>query len=124
MKFETMIILGMLLFIVVNVAIAREKEKVYQQAWCSAQGGKSEVVMPDRSRADCLLQNYAIEFDFCTKWAECIGQSLSYATMTNKKPMCILICNPKNQQRYIDRYNNALKYINRYEKPKLIVILE
>jgi len=130
MKFETMIILGMLLFIVVNVAVAKAKfnEFHYTKIWCEANngnyGGKNGVRMSDGTLADCITKDYAIEFDFCRKWYECGTQAANYANLLNKKPMCILICNPKNQQRYINRYNNALKYINRHEKPKLIVIPE
>ena len=62
------------------------KEKEYQECWCSEAGGITEFVLSDRTRVDCLTNEYAIEFDFADKWAEAIGQSLYYAEMTGKKP--------------------------------------
>ncbi len=122
MRVKILLSILVYLLLYVSVANAAIRERVYQDKWCKAKGGQSEVVMPDRSRADCILPDYAIEFDFCRKWAESIGQSLNYATMTGKRPMVVLICNPATQSRYINRFNNAVKYLNRYEKPILIVI--
>lgn len=48
-------------------------EKWYQEKWCAEQNGKAEVVLPDRTRCDCLTDKNAIEFDFGKKWAEAIG---------------------------------------------------
>jgi len=100
------------------------KEVYYQDIWCTELGGDQKFVLPDRGRPDCLLKTHAVEFDFCTKWAECIGQSLYYGTATNRAPMCVLICDPAKQDRYIKRFNQAVKYMNRYEKPVLVIIKE
>lgn len=114
--------------IIVFIADADSNEYTYTKIWCDAHngnsGGKNGVRMTDGSLADCITESHGIEVDFCEAWAACIGQSLHYANLTNKKPMCVLICNPKTKQRYIDRFNNALKYINRYEKPELVIIPE
>lgn len=50
------------------------------------------------TRVDCLTDVHAVEFDFCEKWAESIGQALHYGLMTNKKPMVVLILNNPNRQ--------------------------
>jgi hypothetical protein len=48
-------------------------EKWYQERWCREQGGQIEVVLPDKTRCDCVTDTHAIEFDFglpdsCTSW--------------------------------------------------------
>lgn len=83
------------------------REKVYQKAWCDKQGGKTEALLPDKTRIDCILPNYAIEFDFADKWAEAIGQSLYYGYMTNKIPGIVLIMENKEKD---------CKYLNRLQK--------
>jgi hypothetical protein len=47
-------------------------EKWYQEQWCREQGGQIEVVLPDRTRCDCLADKYAIEFEFGSNWDEAI----------------------------------------------------
>lgn len=66
-------------------------EKYYQNKWCSQWNGKQEVRLLDFTRVDCVTKNYAVEFDFAKKWAECFGQATHYADITRKKPACILI---------------------------------
>ena len=38
--------------------------KWYQEKWCEAHEGQVEVVLPDRTRCDCVTDTHAIEFDF------------------------------------------------------------
>ncbi len=78
-------------------------EKEYQAQWCSEHGGICEYVLPDNTRVDCLTSTYAIEFDFAQKWAEAIGQSLYYATMTGKTPGIVLIIEKPSDIRYLER---------------------
>lgn len=81
-------------------------EADYQQAWCSAQQGVSEYQLQDLARVDCLLHQYAVEFDFANKWAESIGQALYYGLKTNRTPAVVLIMeNPEKDQKYLDRLN-------------------
>jgi len=56
---------------------------------------------------DCLTEEYAIEMDFGGKWAEAIGQSLSYAAMTGKKAGIVLIVGKKGD-RYIARIQKII----------------
>ncbi|MCD6653568.1 MAG: hypothetical protein LT067_02200 [Sulfurovum sp.] len=66
-------------------------EKHYQTLLCNELDGLMEQSLLDRTRIDCLTDEYAIEVDFSKKWAESVGQSLYYAAMTGKKPAVGLI---------------------------------
>jgi len=70
---------------------AKHKEKYYQTQLCNELDGTMEQSLLDRTRVDCLTDEYAIEVDFAKKWAEGVGQSLFYAEMTGKKPAVGLI---------------------------------
>ena len=88
------------------------QEKDYQRHWCSSVRGQTEFILPDKTRVDCLINEYAIEFDFASKWAEAIGQSLYYALCTNKKPGIVLIIeNRSKDKKYLQR---LLKVSNLY----------
>ena len=72
--------------------------------------------MPDKARIDCLLPDKAVEVDFAAKWAECIGQALYYAQMTNRTPACLLIIeNPQRDYKYLMRLQNAVKNISDFK---------
>lgn len=66
--------------------------------------------MPDRTRVDCLTDTHAIEFDFGTKWAESIGQSLYYGLQTGKKPGVVLILEKPTDMKYWIRLNSAITH--------------
>ncbi len=85
------------------------KETAYQQKWCGQAGGVTEVRQPDLTRVDCLTSRYAIEFDFGSKWAEAIGQSLHYAIQTGKQPGIVLILEKKSDLRYWNRLNSVIQ---------------
>ena len=79
-------------------------EKAYQEFWCDKYGGKTEVKLLDETRVDCVLGDYAIEFDFANKWGESIGQSLYYGHTLNKKAGVVLIMErPSYDERYLKR---------------------
>ena len=82
---------------------AHLKEKSYQIAWCAQIGGETEVVLDDKTRVDCLTDEYAIEVDFARKWAEAVGQSLYYAEKTNRRPGILLILEKPADARYLKR---------------------
>lgn len=84
------------------------KEKHYVQAYCK---GQVEYRLPDKTRVDCLTEEYAIEFDYGNKWAEGIGQSLYYAKKTGKKPAIALILRSEKDNKYIERINAVDKNI-------------
>ena len=79
------------------------REKDYQVVWCERVGGEVEYVLENRTRVDCLTEEYAIEFDFARKWAESIGQALYYALETDRKPGVVLIIEDPKDERYLER---------------------
>lgn len=81
----------------------RHGERAYQASWCGMAGGRTEAVLPDRARVDCLTDEHAVEVDFAPKWAEAIGQSLYYAAVTGKKPGILLIMRDEKDRRYLER---------------------
>lgn len=87
-------------------------EKIYQSCWCKINNGQTEARLNDKTRVDCLTEDYAIEFDFAKKWAESIGQALYYADCTGKKAGVVLIIeNPQTDYKYLSRLKTvALKY--------------
>ena len=87
-------------------------EKYYQQYWCTKNLGQSEVKLIDNTRIDCLTKTHAIEFDFASKWAEAIGQSLHYARMSGKKAGIVLIVEKKEDFKY---YNKIKPLCEQYE---------
>lgn len=79
-------------------------EKDYQTAWCQANKGSIEVILPDKARVDCVTDTHAIEFDFAKKWGESIGQSLYYAAVLNKNAGIVLILeNGVKDYKYLER---------------------
>lgn len=73
---------------------------------CQELKGKIEYVLADKTRVDCLTNEYAIEVDFAKKWAEAIGQSLYYAQMTGKKPAIGFIVGD-GDERYLKRVESV-----------------
>lgn len=84
----------------------------YQERWCEPYGGQMEVVLPDRTRCDCLFETHAVEFDFADKWAEAIGQSLYYAFQTEKRAGIILIMESEDDCIYWNRLISVIDYFN------------
>ena len=89
-------------FSVSSLTYSAGLERDYQHQWCTERGGKMEVVMSDGTRADCVTDTHAIEFDFAPKWAEAIGQSMHYAILTKKKAGIVLIMGPTDT-RFLER---------------------
>lgn len=84
-------------------------EADYIKAYCN---GKTEYVLPDNTRIDCLTENYVCEFDWAKKWYEGFGQTLWYSYNTGKKPCLVLIL--KSDKDYI-YYNRAKKLSRKYD---------
>ena len=88
---------------------AKKYEKHYQAEWCAGKG-KTEHVLPDRTRVDCLTDSHAIEFDWGKKWHEGIGQSLYYALQTGKRAGVVLIITKRKQHRFWIRLNSTIEH--------------
>lgn len=95
----------------------KKNEKYYQTRMCQELGGKMEYVLPDKTRVDCLTDEYAIEVDFAKKWAEAIGQSLYYAQITGKKPAIGFIVEDGD-----DRYIKRVKTVSEKFEIKIILL--
>ena len=87
----------------------KHTEKHYQAEWCDERG-KTEHVLPDRTRVDCLTPRHAIEFDWGKKWHEAIGQSLYYALQTNKRAGVVLIITEQKHRRFWIRLNSTIEH--------------
>lgn len=99
----------MLLGLWVTLADAKHDipERIYQTYWCDSQGGRLEVSLDDGARVDCLTERYAVEFDFASKWAESVGQSLYYSIKTGKRPVVVLIMENGKDEVHLKRLQAA-----------------
>ena len=106
MQYRLRLLIPFILLILVNSSSAAShlyKEREYQQVWCSQHNGIIEYRLDDGSRVDCLTEEYAIEFDFASKWAEAVGQSLYYAIKTGKKAGIVLIVERSKDWRHVQK---------------------
>ena len=83
-----------------------DTESDYVDHYCQQWKGQIELRLPDRTRIDCLTDTHAIEFDWCKKWAESIGQALYYSAKTGKAPKVALICK-EDEARFVQRFQTA-----------------
>ncbi len=88
------------------------KEGDYVNMYCK---GIIEYQLPDRTRVDCLTDEYAIEYDWAKKWAESIGQAMYYSKMTGKKPAVAIIIKNPYERLYIKRIEKANPEIKIFE---------
>ena len=84
-------------------------ESSYQHAYCTSHNGIEEYQLLDKTKIDCLTNNYAIEFDFANKWQESIGQALHYGLISGKKPKIILILDKKYKSQQMVYYERVKK---------------
>lgn len=85
-------------------------EKYYQDKWCTAHHGQTEVVLEDQTRADCITTSHAIEFDFGKKWAESLGQALYYSLQTGKRAGIVLILERPEDRKCFIRLNSTIQH--------------
>ena len=81
----------------------KQRESYYQHEFADIIGGQTEVRLADGTRADIVTDEYAIEVDFGYKWAESIGQSLSYAIQLDKKAGVLLVLSGEDEIRFLER---------------------
>lgn len=104
------IIIVLVLFHGTVFAGYQHPEKFYQANWCADHNGQVEYVLPDRTRVDCLTDTHAIEFDFGSKWAEAIGQSLYYSLQTGKRAGIVLIIEQPAHRKHWIRLNSTIDH--------------
>ena len=102
-------VLLLLAFLLITVVMfgQKQRESYYQHEFAVAIGGQTEVRLADGTRADIVTDEYAIEVDFGAKWAESIGQSLSYGIQLDKKPGVLLVIKDESEIRFLDRLMNV-----------------
>lgn len=112
-KFTPLFVVMVMVLLILPIPAQAKRdhpEKFYQNIWCQEQNGQAEVILPDRTRVDCLTQTQAIEFDFGNKWAEAIGQALHYSIQTGKQPGIVLILEQKSDYRFWNRLNTVIDH--------------
>ena len=87
-------------------------EKDHTKAWCDKNKGYYEVVLPDRTRCDCITRLYAIEVEYAYNWKEAIGQSLHYAGVVAKEPGIALILRKNGDYKYYQKLMQNIRYWN------------
>lgn len=86
------------------------RERHYQADWCNQHGGKMEVILPDKSRCDCLTSTHAVEVDFSNKWAESIGQALNYARQTERRAGVLIITKDAQDRVGVERIRAVAEF--------------
>lgn len=87
-------------------------EDYYNEIWCTENGGQIEVMTEQGTRVDCLLDGYAVEADFDTKWAEGLGQALHYSAEFDRRGAVLLIVqnhDGSDRSRYIERLSSTIE---------------
>ena len=105
-----MILLFIVFMLTASLSFGDGKEADYQRKWCDDRRGRAEVVMPNGTRADCVTETHAVEFDFGSKWLESIGQSLNYAEQTGKKAGIVLICRRPRDRGRLRSLRNLIRF--------------
>ena len=108
------IILSILFCIVTSPSQALEKEKYYSEKFCEEMAGQADYTLQDKSRVDCLTETHAFEVDWADgmKVYEAIGQSLYYASQTDKKPGILLLIRKDNSKKHIRKVKEVISAFN------------
>ena len=103
-----------ILFCLSFSAYAIEKEEFYSKKFCEELSGQSQFKLKDLSRVDCLTETHAFEVDWADgmKVYEAIGQSLYYASQTDKKPGILLLIRKDNSEKHIRKIKEVIRYFD------------
>lgn len=102
----------LLIFIIIpSISHAKHRyhESYYQKNWCAGRG-QAEVVLPDRTRCDCITPTHAVEVDFAPKFYEAIVQALYYSLQTGRKGSVLLILEKPSDYKYWLRLNSVIDH--------------
>lgn len=88
---KALIILAVGLLLTANALVHAHPKETNVVAWWCAGKGEDEVELPNKTRVDCLTATHAIEADWAKMWYEAVGQSLYYASLTQKRAGILLI---------------------------------
>ena len=98
-----LLLIALILFSVSVFSQTKQKESYYQHKFAVAIGGQTEVRLANGTRADIVTDKYAIEVDFGAKWAESIGQALSYGIQLEKQAGVLLVISGEDEIRFLER---------------------
>ena len=98
-----LLMLVFLLVAVITFGQTKQRESYYQHEFAVAIDGQTEVRLANGTRADIVTDKYAIEVDFGAKWAEAIGQSLSYGIELKKQAGILLVIKGEDEIRFLER---------------------
>ncbi len=76
--------------------------------------GHADYALEDKSRVDCLTETHVFEVDWADgmKVYEAIGQSLYYASQTDKKPGILLLIRKGNSEKHIRKIKEVIRYFD------------
>ena len=98
-----LLLITLLIFSISAFSQTKQRESYYQHEFAVAIGGQTEVRLANGTRADIVTDKYAIEVDFGAKWAEAIGQSLSYGIELKKQAGILLVLKGDEEIRFLER---------------------
>jgi len=101
-----------LLTLISSAQVRLHSEAVYKDSLQKFTGGKREVLLADKSRADLVWGDYAIEVTFANVFYSAIGQALYYAQGLNKKPGIIMIIENATDEKFISKVINVAETTN------------
>lgn len=102
----------LLLFSFSSYAI--EKESYYSKKFCNEISGDATIILEDKSSPDCVTNTHVFEVDWADgmKVYEAIGQSLYYASQTDKKPGILLLIRKDKSEKYIRKIREVIRHFN------------
>ena len=100
---KILLMIALILFSVSMFSQTKQRESYYQHEFAVKMDGRTEVRLMNGTRADIVTDKYAIEVDFGAKWAEAIGQSLSYGIELDKTPGILLVISGEDEIRFLER---------------------
>ena len=105
-----------LIFLLLFTVFAYAEVKYYSEDWhvrnWCPNPENVEVVQEDKTRVDCLTDDFAYEFDWPNKYNEAVGQSLGYSIRTGKRPGIVLIMRNENDIKYWNRLQEMILKFN------------
>lgn len=100
---KLLLMIALVLFSVSVFSQTKQRESYYQHEFAVIMNGQTEVRLANGTRADIVTDKYAIEVDFGAKWAEAVGQSLSYGIELKKQAGILLVLSGEDEIRFLER---------------------
>lgn len=96
------------------LALLALPESHYRDLFAKQHNGRTEVTLPDKTRADIITETHAVEVEFAASWKNSVGQALNYAFQTGKKAGIVLVIESEKDERYLIMLNSLVLH---YELP-------